>query len=495
MKVTLIQPPHTTRRPKALEIGHERARPLALFYMAASLEKAGHEVELIDFRLGSYSDRDIASRLRDNKSAIFGITALTDMRFEAINVTRIIRNLHPDSLIIVGGVHFSKCPIDTLEHIPEIDAVVVGYGEETFVEIANSYDKKNGFAGISGVIYREGDKIINNGERRPPDLDILPYYSKFPYEEYPEWLLHHPGRIKGISVYSSRGCPYHCIFCAVGNCQYLVRRSDLVVDEIEYWKEKFGIRAINFFDYNLTVNPARVKDLCLELIKRKVGVEWWCDSRVDIPLELLDLMSEAGCRSVSIGVETGSPEMLKKISKGITHEQVINFIDKCNRLRIDITMLIMVSHPDETLKDLNETNAFIKRVCSKVDYFGIGATLVFPGSTIESMARAKGIIPEDFSWSLPYKSEISARLTPFPNIPVFLDKLKVSEIEDFMTDIAAGKRRLWKEVITVLKTPSLWKTMSFKQNLLRMYRFFGLLKLKFLWWRSPKVRLRKTNRD
>jgi anaerobic magnesium-protoporphyrin IX monomethyl ester cyclase len=489
----LIQPPYTTRRPRDLEVGDERARPLALFYMAASLEKTGHQVELIDFQTGLYSDRDITSRLRDNTSVIFGITALTGLRFEAINVARIIRKLHPGSLIIVGGVHFSKCPIDTLEHIPEIDAVVVGYGEETLVEIANSYDNKNGFAGISGVIYREGDKIINNGERRPPDLDTLPDYSKFSYEEYPEWLLYHPGRIKAMSVFSSRGCPYRCIFCAVGNSQYLVRRSDLVVDEIEHWKEKFGIRAINFYDYNLTVNPSRVKELCLELIKRKVGVQWWCESRVDIPLELLGLMSEAGCRWVSIGVETGSPEVLKKISKGITYEQVINFIDKCKRLGIGITMLFMVSHPDETLKDLNETNTFIKRVSSKVDYFGVGATLVFPGSAIESMARAKGIIPADFSWSLPYESEISTRLTSFPNIPVFLDKLKVSEIEDFMTYVTAGRRHLWKELITLVKMPSRWKIMSFRQNLLRMCRLFGLLKLKFLWWRSPGVRLRKTS--
>jgi radical SAM superfamily enzyme YgiQ (UPF0313 family) len=491
MKLTLIQPPHTTRRQKDLELGHERSRPLALFYIAASLEKAGYEVELIDFRMGPYSDRDIASRLRDNKSAIFGITTLTDMRFEAINIARIIRDLYPDSLIIVGGVHFSKCPMDTLMHIRQIDAVVVGYGEETLVEIARSCDKKSGLAGIPGVIYREGTEIINNGERKPPDLDSLSYYSKFSYEEYPEWLLYHPDRIKATSVLSSRGCPYNCIFCAVGNSRYLIRSPRLVVDEIEHWKERFGVRAVNFFDYNLTANHFHVKELCQEFIKRKVGIRWWCDSRVDIPLELLDLMSEAGCRWISIGVETGSPEMLRKISKGITHERVINFIDKCNRLRIGITMLIMVSHPQETLKELNETNAFIKRVSSKVDYFGIGATMVFPGSAVESMARKRGIIPKDFSWSLPYKFEISMRLIPFPNIPVFIDKLKVNEIEDFMRDIAAGKRYLLKEVIAILKTPSQWRVLSFRENILRLYRFLGLLRLKFLWWHSPEVRLRK----
>jgi len=124
-------------------------------------------------------------------------------------------------------------------------------------------------------------------------------------------------------------------------------------------REQYNIQGINFLDLTFTANPQYTEILCKEIIKTKLNIKFWCESRVNIPLPLLDTMKKAGCVSLVIGVESGSPRIIKKVSKNITIEQVIKFCKKCKDLAIIVQPYFMFSHPDETEEDIKDRKSVV----------------------------------------------------------------------------------------------------------------------------------------
>lgn len=424
MKITLIQPPKPTYGVEAE--GHwELARPFSLFFLAASLEKnTPFEIQIIDLEHKRYRNISLEKVFQNNDSQIFGITATTYTRFEAIKIAKIIKKLYPESLVVAGGVHFTYCAKDTLERFPEIDVIVRGEGEVTIVELANAINECRSFEEIKGITYRQNGKVVENPDQTIfEDLDSIPVYTKFTWDEYPEYLFGYPDRVRAISIMSSRGCPYKCIFCSKAGMKYRLRNAKSVVDEIEFLKERFNIEGINFLDLTFTANPHHVMAICEEIINRKVNVKWWCESRVNIPLDLLDIMKQAGCVSLVIGVESGSPRILSKISKNLTIEQVLTFCKKCSEIGIIVTPYFMFSHPDETRKDVKLTLDLICKLEKFTAPCSFQPTMILPGTELEKIAYRKGILPKDFSWYNPYESDLNKELGQLPNVPLYIDKL------------------------------------------------------------------------
>jgi radical SAM superfamily enzyme YgiQ (UPF0313 family) len=173
--------------------------------------------------------------------------------------------------------------------------------------------------------------------------------------------------------------------------------------------------------------------VCREIISRDMRIKWWCESRADVPLGILETMREAGCVSLSVGVESGSDRVLSMISKGITTEKVLAFCERCNELGIFVTCFFMFSHPGETGADVNLTFNLIHKL-KKYPVVRIGTfqpTMIFPGSRLETIARQRNILRSDFSWYEPFDSELSRRLDQIPNIPLFVDLLKPHELIGF----------------------------------------------------------------
>ena len=264
----------------------------------------------------------------------------------------------------------------------------------------------------------------------------------------------------------------------MGGERYITRDPVRVVDEIQYWKERFDLEAINFLDANLTAKPSHITTICREMIDRSLNLKWWCDSRVNISLDLLEMMREAGCRWVSVGVETGSPAMLEEISKRITLYEVEEFVNRCRQFGIGVNMLMMVSHPNETVADVEQTYQFVKKMSPKIDSLGLGVTTIMPGSRIETIALEKGILPKDFSWAAPFESDLSRQLTSFPFVPVFIDRLSVEEIELYMTKIALCNEGLLTRIVKFLSMPSRWNLTDFKTNWLRLRHLAMLIRVK-----------------
>ena len=448
MKITLIQP---YRPPTARVDADEHwqlTRPFSLFFLAASLEKyTNYRAEIVDLELQEQRNSkrtSLENIFRADSAQIFGITATTFTRHEAINTARVIKKLHPDALLIVGGVHFMHCAKDTLSKIPEIDVVVRGEGERTIVELAQAFEQRVGFESIEGITYREGQEIIRNPDRQLiENLDVLPIYTKYSKADYPEYVFGYPEPVPAISVMSSRGCPYQCVFCSKAGQKYRCRSAKSVVDEIEALKNRFNIQGVNFLDLTLTSNRKHLEELCQEMINRNLDVVWWCESRANIHLDLLDLMKEAGCVSIALGVESGSKRILSLAKKGITIDQVIKFCEKCEEIGILAQPYFMFSLPGETEEDVRQTIDLIAKLDSITQPCSFQPTMIFPGTVVELLAHEKGIIPKDFSWCDQYYSDLNVELDQFPNIPLFIDQLTPDSLKSLMREkkIRVGAQR------------------------------------------------------
>jgi radical SAM superfamily enzyme YgiQ (UPF0313 family) len=436
VKITLVQPRAVASKGIAAEEHWQLTRPFSLIYLAQSLkEKTPYEVEIVDLEQKKFNDQSLEKVFANNGSDIFGITAATYTRFEAVAVVKVIKKLYPDATIVAGGVHFMYCPEETLQDIREIDIVVRGEGEITIVKVANAIHTNSSLEDIKGITCRHDGKILTNADQKIfEDLDHLPTYTRFSWDEYPEYLFSYPEPLKAVSIMSSRGCPFGCIFCAKAGMKYRLRDATNVVDEIELFKTKFDVDGINFLDLTFTANPNHVKSICQKIIDRNIDVKWWCESRANIPLESIDLMKKAGCVSLAVGVESGSPSTLSRISKGISLDQVVRFCEKCNNLGIYVTAYFMFSFPDETEQAAQETLKLIEKLEHIGAYINceLQPAMIFPGTKLEKIARERHILSSAFSWYKDYESELNLELGQLSNIPLFTDCLSQNQLLQIM---------------------------------------------------------------
>ena len=442
MKITLIQPQKTLYG-SAAEKHWSLARPFSLLFLAAAIKKhAAHSVDIVDLESGAYRNTSLQEVFQNSDSDVYGITATTFTRFEAIKIAKYLKKFRPSSRIVVGGVHFMYCPEDTLSKVPDIDVVVRGEGEIPIVEFLDAIDTGQNLREVKGISYREGSKVVHNPDQAVfEDLDTLPVYSDFTWEQYPEYLFGFPEPIPATSVISSRGCPYKCIFCSKAGMKYRLRDAQKVVDEVEILKGQLGVEAINFLDLTFTANPRHAQAVCQEMIQRGLGLKWWCESRANIPLELLDIMKAAGCVALAVGVESGSPRVLSNISKGISTDMVLAFCEKCLHLGIHVEPYFMFSHPGETIEDVHQSLNLIYELEKRNAHCSFQPTMIFPGTEIEMIAREQGKLPDGFSWSESYHSDLNLELGQLPNVPLFMDLLSPADLRRILDE-----RNLWKSV-------------------------------------------------
>jgi radical SAM superfamily enzyme YgiQ (UPF0313 family) len=204
---------------------------------------------------------------------------------------------------------------------------------------------------------------------------------------------------------SSRGCPYSCVFCVNSTFWGRVfRRRDpkKVVDEIEFLQNQYGYEAFEMCDDTFTLAKKHVKNVCEELLDRKIDIRWFVRARVDTAdRELLVLMKKSGCVAIAYGAESGSQTVLDRIKKGIKLDQIRKAVKISAELGYYVKVFFMFSHPNETIEDLRKTLKFMDELSGyglKVSTVG-GFTEIYPGTELELLAKEIGSLPRDFSWN------------------------------------------------------------------------------------------------
>lgn len=372
--------------------------PLGLAYLAAALEDAGVEVKVLDFVVFPYSKKGLEAELTNFKPNIVGVTSVTMNFDDAIEVVKDVKGIDPEILTIMGGAHVSFCAKETMEAFPELDFIALGEGEETIVELAMEAENGGNWRKVRGVVYREGPGLRSGGDREPLiDLDSLPLPARhlIPLGRYRALGL-------PLSLTTSRGCPFRCIFC-VGRkmlgSEVRYRRPEKVVDELEYLA-RLNFHQVNIADDLFTANKRHCLNVCNEIIRRRLRVAWAAFSRVDtVSSEVLKKMKEAGCSTISFGVESANPGILKTIKKGITTGQVIHAVMQCTEVGISPHLSFLLGLPGETPETLNETTEFARGLKEIGASYGFHLLAPFPGTEIREESEGLGIRITTNDWS------------------------------------------------------------------------------------------------
>jgi len=336
----------------------DKAVPNAgLAYMASSLMQKGHSVKVIDLNLNS---KGVERRLSEStKYDVVGISIKSFAIRSVLEVCKMVKNKN----LIWGGPHITidGCNFLSKDDVPGIGGVA-GEAEETIVEIAEAFENNKGIQDIRGVIYRDVDRIVVNPIREfVRDLDSLPYPN---YEVFDSFN----GTIEDYPLFTSRGCPYSCIFCCAGllsGKKWRAREPSNVLHELEFAKSKYNSKRFLVLDDNFTLDTIRAKEICHLLIKHGVNMEFSCPNgiRADrLDDELASLMKKAGCTSVSFGIESAVPEVFTAIKKGESLDAITNAISILKKHKIGVGGYFIIGLPRDNLERVKSGVKLVKKM-------------------------------------------------------------------------------------------------------------------------------------
>lgn len=357
--------------------------PLNLGYLAAYLGSHQIDVKIIDQLAGD----DVKLELKEYKPDFVGITATTPLVSDAYEILTYARQ-HGYTTII-GGVHASVLPQEASEHA---DFVVIGEGESALLNIVQGFQKEKI---VRGTLVKNIDDIPCPARHL---MKLNFYVSK--RNRLPTAHLYFLSRqMRLASMITSRGCPYHCIFCHNSWRGVPVRynSADRVINEIMYLRENCGVDAIFFMDDDLFVNRTRLKSICEAIYANKIRIAWSANARVSsVDLEILKIAKKAGCRQINFGIESGSQRILDMLEKKTTVEQGETAIKLANAMGLLVYATFMIGNPTETWQDIDLTRKFILR--NRIDSIGIGITTPYPGTKLWEWCQKHNLIPPSYSW-------------------------------------------------------------------------------------------------
>jgi len=382
--------------------------PLGLAYLGAVLENEGHEVKVYNHFGDSWKlvFNQIKRTIIQEKPDVVGISSMTMNRTSAFKLSRLTKQIDPSIKVILGGVHPTTMYQQILENFP-VDFIVLGEGEETIAELAKKLNSKNkkAFYSIKGIAFKDGEKIVNTGNRPSiMNLDKLP----FPKHSYFKDKIE---RSNTAYILTSRGCPFGCLFCSTSNYWKRMRRErsvENVIQEIKEIKSNFpNVKHLFFVDDEFTLNQGRVIDFCKKFIEEQINLSWDCSTRVSsVSEELAGWMKKAGCVHVSLGVESGAPELIERINKRITNEQVFNALKIFYKWGIPTDIYLIVGIPGENSKTVSKTIDLLKKTAKFKPKFKKPAVLqIYPNTGLYELAKEQGIISDSY-W-------LSNKLVPF----------------------------------------------------------------------------------
>jgi len=375
--------------------------PLGLAYLAANLRKNQISVEIVDADAMRLSFDDIVNFIAEKTPRYVGITAVTLYIYSAAQLAHKIKQKNKEIVTILGGVHLTAAPRETMEKFPQFDIGIVGEGETTFLELIQALNDKTNLNTINGLIYRFNGEIIFTQPRElnynldsypPPAWDLIPGFPQN-YPVPPYSMYNSPS----CSLVTSRGCGRRCIFCFQGTMGRNLRfhNAEYVLNIIKHLYYHYGIRDLRFVDDQFLANKNRTEKICNMLIKEDLDLTFSCMTRIDtINPHRLRLLKRAGCRQINFGIESGSQQILDLIKKDIKLEDVFQTVKWTKEEGIRTLGYFMIGFPTETEKTIRESIAFAKKLpLDDINYFLLTP---FPGTELYHTAHQYGIFKNDW---------------------------------------------------------------------------------------------------
>ena len=380
--------------PEALRYSNYLIPHMGLAYLAAVAREEGVRVGTF---LGQMQEEPLLTFrecLRRTLPDLVCFSAPTLKIRQAAFLAEEAKSLHGPVRTVIGGWHVTALPTQTMEEFPAFDLAVYGEGEHTLPQlIATLLRGRTDLDGVRGLVWRKGEEVRQTAPRGfLGDLDALPRpaWDLFSVERsVPMYRKAAKGR-RDYPLMTARGCPYHCLFCkSMTGHKVRTRSVEGVLDEYEQGVRDYACDAVQFYDESFTVLPERARELCEQMLRRRIHEKsfWNCASRADgVSRELVFLMKRAGCRVIQFGLESGNQEILDKNRKSLRLEQSRNAVQWCREAGILSDVSFILGLPYENRTTLGKTIDFSFRLDPDfVSYF----TLVpFPATEAFSLARA-----------------------------------------------------------------------------------------------------------
>jgi len=380
MRILLINPP-VYRVQESWYDTPDFGRP-ALAYLAGTLRQANTATDLaiIDSKFERLNFVDTLKRALDFRPDIVGFTAFTNEINPAADMASLIREKLPDALMVIGGVHVTAIPIETMREFPIFDLAVVGEGELTFNDLCRALPgaSTEELLSIPGLCVRtERGPLLSPPRNRILELDQIPF---------PAWDLMPPAGTYYIQT--ARGCPFACKFCMnPGGKVHRTRSVENTLEEIRLVTDNYKPHTIWYGDEIFTVDVPHTKSLLRAKIKAGLHhrFRWGATTHVRfVDDELFELMHQSRAFLVGFGIETGDEEKLKLIGKGTTVEMMLKARAGARKARVPITTYCILGQPDETVASIYNTINLAVKLNPELPIFGI--MVPYPGTEVARYA-------------------------------------------------------------------------------------------------------------
>ncbi len=385
MRICLVHPAGSNWIPGQRDVTPvaNRMAPLGLLSLASYLEARGHRVRVVDC-LGPRAPRstaDAARRVLEGDPDLVGLSVTTSAFPEGLHIAGAIKEERPRVVTVLGGVHAAALGGALLEGPPAIDAVCLGEGERPLAALARGARPEE----VPGVAARDGEGPSCTHAAEPiTELDSLPLPAYHLLDGFPRSYnlpLFSYERIPGASMVTSRGCKYACSYCdrSVFGRSFRSNSAEYVYDHMRWLRRRYGVRHIAIYDDLFTQDRERIEELCEMLARRPLGVQFNCAVRVrHAPEELLVTLRRAGCFMVSVGIESGDQEILRRHKAGVQLDEVRDTVARIQRAGLRAKGLFMMGLPGETEASIRATTDYCLSL--GLDDMNMAKFTPFPGA-------------------------------------------------------------------------------------------------------------------
>ncbi|MCC6751757.1 MAG: B12-binding domain-containing radical SAM protein [Deltaproteobacteria bacterium] len=396
--------------------------PSGLATLAASVDAAGYPVRFINpdslafpafgasrdaidpaqyeknlFDPSFFAWQKLEAFLRTQAFDVFGISVMISQFAAAHELARLAKRVNPRAVIVMGGIGVTVKPELAFSEGATVDYVIRGEGEVSFVALLAALCGHGRLEGIPGLSRRsDGPSTDRTAPALLPDLDRLPFPAKHLYLP-----LSPTDRLPPAAygrLFASRGCPYRCTYCDSNKLWTRKPRfhgPEYVVEQLRELRARFGVRLVVFDDDTFALDRHRTAELLERLRRARLDVVWRCETRANlVTSELLRAMKRAGCRSITLGIESGSPRTIARVKKGTTREEMLEAARLIKSEGLLLNAFFMFGFPWETEDDFRQTLEMVHRVDANGEVGSVHSYFIpYPGTELHEELRRAGELP------------------------------------------------------------------------------------------------------
>jgi radical SAM superfamily enzyme YgiQ (UPF0313 family) len=374
--------------------------------LATYIKDRGYDVCFLDPNLEGMSEAEYKEFLLLNKFDVIGIGSTTLQIDYALRCFKAIKNILPRTITVLGGVHATLMPKETIMASADLDYLILGEGEKPFYSLLEKLlgGDTDAIRNISGVCYRLDSEVVLNMPKEDdflaPEEIPIPYFDIFSMRKYVPQITFAKD-FPSYTVIASRGCPFKCAFCnasATVGKKVRLRQPESLLEEIRILKEKYEAKGIMFLDSTFTINKPWLAQFCHAYIQSGLNLPWAANSRADtIDRDLLVLMKEAGCWNIAFGIESANQKSLELIDKNTTVEQNTSAIQMALRIGFNVYTSYIICLPGEAEDDANNTIHYARSMGNHMAMFYL--PLPFPKTKLYQLCKDTGGLSEGAAWS------------------------------------------------------------------------------------------------